>query len=212
MKTNETMKIDEFLYGAEIIPLPKKSLQDLLASKHLILNVEAEDGESDVACVKRLADKVLKKISILMTKRRCLIIHTPAGQEKLSNDAMDLLESYMGKWMIGEVGYRMDWGVYTDPNSSRLRITIVTNVPNIRQQMVQIGVAVLLGVTIFVFSLHYMEFGMDDKPIRMGLFEYVKSLTWLAFNKYAFFSVLFWLTGWLVLLYSLLPVNKEIKK
>lgn len=121
------MEANDLLTGVGIVPISKTILQGFLENEHVVLHEEAENDELEEDFMRRVFDKALRNPDFIKSTRQCLIIHIPGGHEKRSIGGTELLDSYVNKWMVGDAGFQMYWGVYEIPGASRMQITIVAN-------------------------------------------------------------------------------------
>lgn len=123
-------QIATLLAGTEMVPVPKESLEELLAGEHVMFTDESEEGESAGSFMRRVFYKALLDKSIVQSTMQCVVINVPVGSREMGlDDIIGQFSSYVERWSTGGDSCTMNWGLYEIPNSTKTSITIVANLP-----------------------------------------------------------------------------------
>ncbi len=122
-------QIATLLAGTEIVPVPKESLEELLAGEHFMFTEESDEGESAGNFMRMVFDKALLDKSIVQSTMQCVVINVPVGSREMGLDDIGQFSSYVERWSTGGDSCTMNWGLYEIPNSTKMSITIVANLP-----------------------------------------------------------------------------------
>lgn len=221
-------KIATLLAGVGIIPITESNLEEILVDKNFMFTEESDDGESEGDFMKRVFDKALQNKAIVESTKQCMVINAPVGHGKMSLDEIEQISSYIDRWIIGDSLYKMNWGLYEVPNSTKMSITIVANSPVLSttdkveaetntasdRSVRRMGImctSIIVGIASIALSIHYMKLGIVKRPICTGFVDYLRHILQQPFNCYEFYSILFWAIGGCALVYAALSINVKSK-
>lgn len=222
-------QIATLLAGTGIIPIPERCLEELLVDEHFMFTEESEDGESEGEFMRRVFSKALWNKNIAQSTKQCMVINAPVGHGKMNLDEIEQLSIYIKRWSIKGTPYTINWGLYEIPDSTKMKITIVANIPvtssphkvevenytvpskYYKRRMIIMCAAIIIGIFFIALSMHYMDLGLTPHPTDMDFGEYLKYMFQQPLNRYEVKSMLFWLIGGCAFVYAMLSI-KEISK
>lgn len=126
-KKNKIMKksIKAMITGKAIYPVSTDELKALLGDLHFTLRLTAEPGEAVEEFMKRAFSEALSIEHIAQSTWQCIIYISPKWQ-KLSEDAINKLETYIDRWCM-DSEKRVSWRVYEDTSLHSPEILIIAN-------------------------------------------------------------------------------------
>ena len=111
--------------GKAIYPVSTDELKALLGDSHSTMRLAAEPGESVEVFMKRAFNDALSLEHVALSTWQCIIYISPKWK-KLSEDAINELETYIDRWCM-DSGKRVSWGVYEDTSLHSPEILIIVN-------------------------------------------------------------------------------------
>lgn len=117
--------IKEMITGKAIYPVSSDDLRVLLSGIHSVLRLTAEPGEAVEEFMRRAFSNALSIEHVAQSTWQCIIYISPKWQ-KLSEDAINELETYIDRWCM-DFEKRVSWGVYEDTTLHSPEILIIVN-------------------------------------------------------------------------------------
>ena len=117
--------IKEMITGKAIYPVSTDELKALLGDSHSTLRLTAEPGEAVEEFMGRAFNDALSIEHVAQSTWQCIIYISPKWQ-KLSEDAINELETYIDRWCM-DSEKRVSWGVYEDTSLHSPEILIIDN-------------------------------------------------------------------------------------
>ena len=117
--------IKEMITGKAIYPVSTDELKALLGDSHSTLRLTAEPYEAVEEFMRRAFNDALSIEHVAQSTWQCIIYISPKWQ-KLSEDAINELETYIDRWCM-DSEKRVSWGVYEDTSLHSPEILIIDN-------------------------------------------------------------------------------------
>ena len=117
--------IKAMITGKAIYPVSTDELKALLGDSHSTLRFTAEPGEAVEEFMRRAFNDALSIEHVAQSTWQCIIYISPKWQ-KLSEDAINELETYIDRWCM-DSEKRVSWGVYEDTSLHSPEILIIDN-------------------------------------------------------------------------------------
>ena len=117
--------IKAMITGKAIYPVSTDELKALLGDSHSTLRLTAEPGEAVEEFIRRAFNDALSIDHVPQSTWQCIIYISPKW-EKLSEDAIHELETYIDRWCM-DSEKRVSWGVYEDTSLHSPEILIIAN-------------------------------------------------------------------------------------
>ena len=117
--------IKEMITGKAIYPVSTDELKVLLGDSHSTLRLTAEPDEAVEEFMRRAFNDALSIEHVAQSTWQCIIYISPKWQ-KLSEDAINELETYIDRWCM-DSEKRVSWGVYEDTSLHSPEILIIAN-------------------------------------------------------------------------------------
>ena len=111
--------------GKAIYPVSTDELKALLGDSHSTLRLTAEPDEAVEEFMRRAFNDALSIEHVAQSTWQCIIYISPKWQ-KLSEDAINELETYINRWCM-DSEKRVSWGVYEDTSLHSPEILIIDN-------------------------------------------------------------------------------------
>lgn len=115
----------EMIIGRAIYTVSTDDLRGLLCETHSVLRLTAEPGEAVEEFMKRAFNDALSIEHVAQSTWQCIIYISPKWQ-KLSEDAINELETYIDRWCM-DSEKRVSWGIYEDTSLHSPEILIIAN-------------------------------------------------------------------------------------
>ena len=210
----------EMIIGRAIYTVSTDDLRGLLCETHSVLRLTAEPGEAVEEFMKRAFNDALSIEHVAQSTWQCIIYISPKWQ-KLSEDAINELETYIDRWCM-DSEKRVSWGIYEDTSLHSPEILIIANkaadtdandeaegsVIRIGKKISKICLMLCLGITSIIFSIYCIDVSITTAAIdiwSVGFIEYMKQQ---AFSRYDLYSILSWCTGWVMLSYASIIIKR----
>ena len=117
--------IKAMITGKAIYPVSTDELKVLLGDSHSTLRLTAEPDEAVEEFMRRAFNDALSIEHVAQSTWQCIIYISPKWQ-KLSEDAINELETYIDRWCM-DSEKRVSWGVYEDTSLHSPEILIIAN-------------------------------------------------------------------------------------
>ena len=117
--------IKAMITGKAIYPVSTDELKALLGDSHSTLRLTAEPDEAVEEFMRRAFNDALSIEHVAQSTWQCIIYISPKW-EKLSEDAIHELETYIDRWCM-DSEKRVSWGVYEDTSLHSPEILIIAN-------------------------------------------------------------------------------------
>ena len=117
--------IKAMITGKAIYPVSTDELKALLGDSHSTLRLAAEPDEAVEEFMGRAFNDALSIDHVVQSTWQCIIYISPKW-EKLSEDAIHELETYIDRWCM-DSEKRVSWGVYEDTSLHSPEILIIAN-------------------------------------------------------------------------------------
>ena len=117
--------IKAMITGKAIYPVSSDNLRVLLSGTHSVLRLAAKPGEAVEEFMKRAFNDALSIEHVAQSTWQCIIYISPKWK-KLSEDAINELETYIDRWCM-DSEKRVSWGVYEDTSLHSPEILIIDN-------------------------------------------------------------------------------------
>ena len=117
--------IKAMITGKAIYPVSTDELKALLGDSHSTLRMTAEPGEAVGEFMRRAFNDALSIEHVAQSTWQCIIYISPKWK-KLSEDAINELETYIDRWCM-DSEKRVSWGVYEDTSLHSPEILIIDN-------------------------------------------------------------------------------------
>ena len=117
--------IKAMITGKAIYPVSTDELKVLLGDSHSTLRLTAEPDEAVEEFMRRAFNDALSIEHVAQSTWQCIIYISPKW-EKLSEDAIHELETYIDRWCM-DSEKRVSWGVYEDTSLHSPEILIIAN-------------------------------------------------------------------------------------
>ena len=116
---------NDLITGKAIHPVSTDELKALLGDSHSTLRLTAEPGEAVEEFMRRAFANALSIEHVAQSTWQCIIYISPKW-EKLSEEAINELETYIDRWCM-DSEKRVSWGVYEDTSLHSPEIHIIDN-------------------------------------------------------------------------------------
>ena len=116
---------NDLIIGRAIYPVSTDDLRGLLSGTHSVLRLAAEPGEAVEEFMRRAFSNALSIEHVAQSTWQCIIYISPKWK-KLSEDAINELETYIDRWCM-DSEKRVSWGVYEDTSLHSPEILIIAN-------------------------------------------------------------------------------------
>ena len=116
---------NDLITGKAIHPVSTDELKALLGDSHSTLRLTAEPGEAVEEFMRRAFANALSIEHVAQSTWQCIIYISPKW-EKLSEEAINELETYIDRWCM-DSEKRVSWGVYEDTSLHSPEILIIAN-------------------------------------------------------------------------------------
>lgn len=120
-----TETIKAMITGKAIHPVSTDELKALLGDSHSTLRFTAEPGEAVEELMRRAFSNALSTEHVALSTWQC-IIYISQKWQKLSEDAINELETYIDRWCM-DSEKRVSWGIYEDTSLHSPEILIIAN-------------------------------------------------------------------------------------
>lgn len=117
--------IKEMITGKAIYPVSSDDLRVLLSGIHSVLRLVTKPGEPVEEFMRRAFTNALSIEHVAQSTWQCIIYISPKWK-KLSEDAINELETYIDRWCM-DSEKRVSWGVYKDTSLHSPEILIIAN-------------------------------------------------------------------------------------
>ena len=117
--------IKKMITGRAIYPVSTDELKALMGDSHSTLRLTAEPDEAVEEFMRRAFNDALSIEHVAQSTWQC-IIYISLKWQKLSEDAVNELETYIDRWCM-ESEKRVSWGVYEDTSLHSPEILIIAN-------------------------------------------------------------------------------------
>ena len=117
--------IKAMITGKAIYPVSTDELKVLLGDSHSTLRLTAEPSEAVEEFMRRAFNDALSIEHVAQSTWQCIIYISPKWK-KLSEDAINELETYIDRWCM-DSEKRVSWGVYEDTSLHSPEILIIAN-------------------------------------------------------------------------------------
>ena len=117
--------IKAMITGKAIYPVSTDELKVLLGDSHSTLRLTAEPDEAVEEFMRRAFNDALSIEHVAQSTWQCIIYISPKW-EKLSEDAIHELETYIDRWCM-DSEKRVSWGVYEDTSLHSPEILLIAN-------------------------------------------------------------------------------------
>ena len=117
--------INDLSTGRAIYPVSTDELKALLGDSHSTLRLTAEPGEDVEEFMGRAFNDALSIEHVAQSTWQCIIYISPKWK-KLSEDAINELETYIDRWCM-DSEKQVSWGVYEDASLHSPEILIIDN-------------------------------------------------------------------------------------
>ena len=117
--------IKAMITGKAIYPVSTDELKALLGDSHSTLRLSSEPGVAVEEFMRRAFSNALSIEHVAQSTWQCIIYISPKW-EKLSEDAIHELETYIDRWCM-DSEKRVSWGVYEDTSLHSPEILIIAN-------------------------------------------------------------------------------------
>ena len=117
--------IKAMITGKAIYPVSTDELKALLGDSHSTLRLTAEPDEAVEEFMRRAFNDALSIEHVAQSTWQCIIYISPKWK-KLSEDAINELETYIDRWCM-DSEKRVSWGVYEDTSLHSPEILIIAN-------------------------------------------------------------------------------------
>ena len=215
-----TELIKAMMTGKAIYPVSTDDLRGLLSGTHSVLRLAAKPGEAVEEFMKRAFNDALSIEHVAQSTWQCIIYISPKWK-KLSEDAINELETYIDRWCM-DSEKRVSWGVYEDTSLHSPEILIIANkaaeteasdeaedsIIGIGKKISKVCLMLSLGISSIIFSIYCIDASITTAAIdiwSVGFIEYMKQQ---AFSKYDLYSILCWCTGWFMISYAFIIIRK----
>lgn len=205
--------------GKAIYPVTA-DLRVLLNGTHSVLHLVAKPGEPVEEFMRRAFSNALSTEHVALSTWQCIIYISPKWK-KLSEDAINELETYIDRWCM-DSEKRVSWGVYEDASLHSPEILIIANkaavteasdeaegsVIRIGKKISKVCLMLSLGISSIIFSIYCIDVSITTAAIdiwSVGFIEYMKQQ---AFSRYDLYSILSWCTGWVMLSYASIIIKR----
>lgn len=199
--------------GKAIYPVTA-DLRVLLSVTHSVLRLTAEPGEAVEEFMRRAFSNALSIEHVAQSTWQCIIYISPKWK-KLSEDAINELETYIDRWCM-DSEKQVSWGVYEDTSLHSPEILIIVNRAadtevsdevedsgtGIGKKISKVCLMLCLGIASIIFSIYCIDVSISTETIdiwSVGFKEYMKKQ---AFSRYDLYSIVCWCTGWFMLSYA----------
>ena len=215
-----TETIKAMITGKAIHPVSTDELKALLGDSHSTLRLTAEPSEAVEEFMRRAFSNALSTEHVALSTWQCIIYISPKWK-KLSEDAINELETYIDRWCM-DSEKRVSWGVYEDTSLHSPEILIIANkaaeteasdeaedsIIGIGKKISKVCLMLSLGISSIIFSIYCIDASITTAAIdiwSVGFIEYMKQQ---AFSKYDLYSILCWCTGWFMISYAFIIIRK----
>lgn len=212
--------IKAMITGKAIYPVSTDELKVLLGDSHSTLRLTAEPDEAVEEFMRRAFNDALSIEHVAQSTWQCIIYISPKW-EKLSEDAIHELETYIDRWCM-DSEKRVSWGVYEDTSLHSPEILIIANkaaeteasdeaedsIIGIGKKISKVCLMLSLGISSIIFSIYCIDASITTAAIdiwSVGFIEYMKQQ---AFSRYDLYSILSWCTGWVMLSYASIIIKR----
>ena len=213
-------KTNDLIIGRAIYPVSTADLRVLLNGTHSVLRLAAKPDEAAEEFMRRAFNDALSIEHVAQSTWQCIIYISPKWQ-KLSEDAINELETYIDRWCM-DSEKRVSWGVYEDTSLHSPEILVIANkaavtdasdeaegsVIRIGKKISKICLMLCFGITSIIFSIYCIDVSITTAAIdiwNVGFIEYMKQQ---AFSRYDLYSILSWCTGWVMLSYASIIIKR----
>lgn len=117
--------IKEKITGKAIYPVSSDDLRVLLSGIHSVLRLVTKPGEPVEEFMRRAFINALSIEHVAQSTWQCIIYISPKWK-KLSEDAINELETYIDRWCM-DSEKQVSWGVYEDTSLHSPEILIIAN-------------------------------------------------------------------------------------
>ena len=117
--------IKAMITGKAIYPVSTDELKALLGDSHSTLRLTSEPGVAVEEFMRRAFTNALSIEHVAQSTWQCIIYISPKW-EKLSEDAIHELETYIDRWCM-DSEKQVSWGVYEDTSLHSPEILIIAN-------------------------------------------------------------------------------------
>lgn len=117
--------IKAMITGKAIYPVSSDDLRVLLSGTHSMLRLAAKPDEAVEEFMRRAFNDALSIEHVAQSTWQCIIYISPKWK-KLSEDAINELETYIDRWCM-DSEKRVSWGVYEDTSLHSPEILIIDN-------------------------------------------------------------------------------------
>ena len=117
--------IKAMITGKAIYPVSSDDLRVLLSGTHSVLRLAAKPDEAVEEFMRRAFNDALSIEHVAQSTWQCIIYISPNWQ-KLSEDAINELETYIDRWCM-DSEKQVSWGVYEDASLHSPEILIIDN-------------------------------------------------------------------------------------
>lgn len=116
---------NDLITGKAIHPVSTDELKALLGDSHSTLRLTAEPDEAVEEFMRRAFNDALSIEHVAQSTWQCIIYISPKW-EKLSEEAINELETYIDRWCM-DSEKRVSWGVYEDTSLHSPEILVIDN-------------------------------------------------------------------------------------
>lgn len=212
-------KINSLGNGKAIYPVTEE-LQALLSGTHSTLRLAAEPGEAVEEFMRRAFSNALSTEHVALSTWQCIIYISPKWQ-KLSEDAINELETYIDRWCM-DSEKRVSWGVYEDTSLHSPEILVIANkaadteasneaegsITGIDKKISKVCLMLSLGIPSIIFSIYCIDVSITTAAIDISSVGFIEYMKQQAFSRYDLYSILSWCTGWFMLSYASIIIKK----
>lgn len=117
--------IKAMITGKAIYPVSSDDLRVLLSGTHSVLRLAAKPDEAVEEFMRRAFNDALSIEHVAQSTWQCIIYISPKW-EKLSEKAINELETYIDRWCM-DSEKRVSWGVYEDTSLHSPEILVIDN-------------------------------------------------------------------------------------
>lgn len=117
--------IKAMITGKAIYPVSSDDLRVLLSGTHSVLRLAAKPDEAVEEFMRRAFNDALSIEHVAQSTWQCIIYISPKWK-KLSEDAINELETYIDRWCM-DSEKQVSWGVYEDASLHSPEILIIDN-------------------------------------------------------------------------------------
>ena len=205
--------------GKAIYPVTA-DLRVLLNGTHSVLCLVAKPGEAVEEFMKRAFNDALSIEHVAQSTWQYIIYISPKWQ-KLSEDAINELETYIDRWCM-DSEKRVSWGVYEDTSLHSPEILVIANkaadteasdeaegsITGIGKKISKVCLMLSLGISSIIFSIYCIDVSITTAAIDISSVGFIEYMKQQAFSRYDLYSILSWCTGWFMLSYASIIIKK----